>query len=190
MKRVRTHYDNLQVARNADPSVIAAAYRSLSFKHHPDRTKGGGRSEDIMRILNQSYAVLSDPTQRLAHDQWIEKMEAKGRAGQQDIPPSSQARAGAGQQPDEDAASGISRPMAKMAEFAKRAKVPLVILGIASIAAFVFSEPQPSGLPRYEAAGPANGAEAADDPLEAGATGNDLPISSGGTRRRGLDRRS
>ena len=29
-KRPRTHYDNLQVARNASPEVIKAAYRGLS----------------------------------------------------------------------------------------------------------------------------------------------------------------
>ena len=37
MTKVRTHYDNLKVARNAPPEVIRAAYKALAQKYHPDR---------------------------------------------------------------------------------------------------------------------------------------------------------
>ena len=35
MPTIRTHYDNLKVARNAPPEVIRAAYRVLAQKYHP-----------------------------------------------------------------------------------------------------------------------------------------------------------
>lgn len=74
---VKTYYDDLQVARSAAPEVIAAAYRSLSLKYHPDRNMGDARSEQIMKAINEAYAVLSDPVKRKAHDDWIVAQEAK-----------------------------------------------------------------------------------------------------------------
>ena len=57
MTSLSTHYDNLQVARNASPEVIKAAYRSLSQKHHPDRHPPERREDcdRVMRILNAAY---------------------------------------------------------------------------------------------------------------------------------------
>ena len=81
MERFQTHYDNLQVSRNAAPEVIVAAYRRLSLKYHPDRNAGDVRCEKIMRLVNKSYAVLSDPARRKAHDSWIADMEAKSPSG-------------------------------------------------------------------------------------------------------------
>ena len=56
MSRVRTHYDDLKVARDAPPEVIRAAYRSLSLKYHPDYNPGDPRAARIMasiRIVKQ-----------------------------------------------------------------------------------------------------------------------------------------
>lgn len=61
MRILRTHYDNLKVARDAPVEVIRAAYRTLSQKYHPDRNDGDPRAARIMVLLNKSYAVLSDP---------------------------------------------------------------------------------------------------------------------------------
>jgi DnaJ-class molecular chaperone len=36
MTNIRTHYDNLKVARNAPDSVIKAAYKALCQTYHPD----------------------------------------------------------------------------------------------------------------------------------------------------------
>ena len=71
MAQIRTHYDNLKVARNAPPEVIRAAYRTLSQKYHPDRNPGNPESVRIMTILNNTYDVLSDPSKRREHDEWI-----------------------------------------------------------------------------------------------------------------------
>ena len=76
MKNIRTHYDNLKVARNAPPEVIRAAYKTLSQKHHPDRNGNSAESQRVMKIINESYAVLSDPEARRRHDAWILEQES------------------------------------------------------------------------------------------------------------------
>ena len=75
MPRVHTHYANLKVARDAPIEVIKAAYKSLSLKYHPDKHQGSEKAARIMRIINTSYEVLSDPVSRLQHDQWIASQE-------------------------------------------------------------------------------------------------------------------
>ena len=77
MPKVRTHYDNLKVARDAPPEVIRAAYKSLSQKYHPDRNPGDPRASRTMTIINAAYRVLSDPDLRRKHDEWIRKVEAE-----------------------------------------------------------------------------------------------------------------
>ncbi len=75
MSKFRTHYDNLKVARNAPPEVIAAAYRAISRRLHPDVNSQPDAAK-LMSIVNASYAVLSDPVQRAQHDDWIAAKEA------------------------------------------------------------------------------------------------------------------
>ena len=77
MAKIRTHYDNLQVARTASDEVIRASYRTLSQKYHPDKNGNNqSTSERWMKIINEAYAVLSDPEKRSLHDEWIVRMEA------------------------------------------------------------------------------------------------------------------
>lgn len=77
MGHIHTHYDNLKVTRNAPPEVIRAAYRSLSQKYHPDlQPDNPDEAERIMRIINASYEILSDPIKRHEHDQWIRDNES------------------------------------------------------------------------------------------------------------------
>ncbi len=71
---IRSHYDNLQVARNASDTVIRAAYKGLAQKYHPDRFDGDPSvAERIMKLLNEAYAVLSDPVRRKEHDNWLDE---------------------------------------------------------------------------------------------------------------------
>jgi hypothetical protein len=92
MNRVHTHYDNLNVSREAPPEVIRAAYRALCQKFHPDRNPGDANATRIMGIVNAAYEVLSDPTKRRAHDEWIRSKEAAP-------PPASHASYAAGSSP-------------------------------------------------------------------------------------------
>ena len=70
-KRLHTHYDNLQVAHDASPEAIRAAYRRLCKKYHPDQNRHNPDAERIMSLVNRSYHILSHPEQRRAHNQWI-----------------------------------------------------------------------------------------------------------------------
>ena len=44
MRRVKTYYDNLKVARDAPDEVIRAAYRTLTQKYHPDKMPGNANA--------------------------------------------------------------------------------------------------------------------------------------------------
>lgn len=50
MANIRTHYDNLKVARNAPTSVIKAAYKALCQTYHTDKFQGSYKeAEGITR---------------------------------------------------------------------------------------------------------------------------------------------
>jgi hypothetical protein len=81
MAKFKTHYDNLNVSRNAPASVIKAAYKVLCQNYHPDKYAGGhDEALRIMKIINGAYAILSDPRKRAEHDQWIDRQEREHEA--------------------------------------------------------------------------------------------------------------
>lgn len=71
MERDRTLYDTLEVSPRACPQVIRAAYRCLAQCHHPDKQAGSQAASDRQTLINQAYAVLSDPARRQRYDQTI-----------------------------------------------------------------------------------------------------------------------
>ncbi|MEQ1486527.1 DnaJ domain-containing protein [Methyloglobulus sp.] len=80
MAKLRTHYDNLKVARNAPDSVIKAAYKALCQQYHPDKFQGSKEEgERIIKIVKASYVVLLDPDKRAKHDRWIDEQEANSQ---------------------------------------------------------------------------------------------------------------
>ena len=74
MDRIHTHYDNLKVTRYAPLEVIKAAYRAMAQKYHPDVNPLPG-TDNVMKLVNEAWVVLSDPIKRAEHDQWIKKQE-------------------------------------------------------------------------------------------------------------------
>lgn len=64
----QTYYDILEVSPNASQTVIAAAYRTLSQKYHPDKNNGDKNCEDMMAKINVAFGVLSDPIRRKLYD--------------------------------------------------------------------------------------------------------------------------
>ncbi|MEX3931837.1 J domain-containing protein [Paraburkholderia phymatum] len=78
--KIHSHYDNLKVSRDAPQEVIRAAYRTLCQKYHPDRRIDDPDAERVMKIINASYAVLSDPVQRKEHDEWLARKEREASA--------------------------------------------------------------------------------------------------------------
>ena len=78
--KIHSHYDNLKVSRDAPQEVIRAAYKTLCQKYHPDRRIDDPDAERVMKIINGSYAVLSDPVQRKEHDDWLARKEREAAA--------------------------------------------------------------------------------------------------------------
>ena len=54
-----THYETLGISRDANETEIKKAYRSLSFKHHPDRDSSE-TAHQKMQEINTAYEVLKD----------------------------------------------------------------------------------------------------------------------------------
>ena len=76
MARLHTHYENLKVARNAPTEVVRAAYRVLAQKYHPDVNQSADAAR-VMQLLNEAWAVLSDPKRRAEHDAQIANDESQ-----------------------------------------------------------------------------------------------------------------
>src|SRR4051812_8144028 len=70
-------YKVLAVDPSADPDVIAAAYRALSKKFHPDVNKAP-EAEARMRELNRAYDMLKDPAQRRQVDADLARSSSAG----------------------------------------------------------------------------------------------------------------
>ena len=64
----RDYYQTLGVEPGATAQQLKDAYRKLAFKYHPDRTADRPDSADMMKAVNEAYAVLSDPDKRRAYD--------------------------------------------------------------------------------------------------------------------------
>lgn len=62
------YYKLLQVDPSADPEVISAAYKRLAVKNHPDTNDSSPDAKARMQALNEAYAVLSDPLERVTYD--------------------------------------------------------------------------------------------------------------------------
>jgi curved DNA-binding protein CbpA len=67
------YYKILQVDPSAEPEVIAAAYKKLTAKYHPDHNPSPDANEKTKRI-NVAYSILSDPEKRKVYDAaWLQK---------------------------------------------------------------------------------------------------------------------
>ena len=60
----KDYYAILGVDKDARQPDIDRSYRRLASKHHPDR----GGSEEHMKLLNEAYGVLKDPSVRRDYD--------------------------------------------------------------------------------------------------------------------------
>jgi DnaJ-class molecular chaperone len=64
----KDYYEILEVNREASPKKIKEAYRSLAFQYHPDRNGSSADALEHMKMINEAYAVLSDPAKRRRYD--------------------------------------------------------------------------------------------------------------------------
>jgi hypothetical protein len=62
----------LEIARNATPAQIRAAYLNLVSRYHPDRHEGNPLADlasEKLAEVNRAYEMLSDPERRAAWDE-------------------------------------------------------------------------------------------------------------------------
>jgi len=67
MPNLRSLYDVLNVAPDAEPVVVEAAYKALIKKYHPDQAVDGPVPRNATAI-NEAFAVLKDPAKRADYD--------------------------------------------------------------------------------------------------------------------------
>ncbi|HYD36798.1 MAG TPA: J domain-containing protein [Allosphingosinicella sp.] len=83
MAGTRSLYDVLNVAPEAEPVVVEAAYKALIKKYHPDQAAEAPVSKDAAAI-NEAFAVLKDPAKRADYDHRLwSKQQAMRLAGLQ-----------------------------------------------------------------------------------------------------------
>jgi hypothetical protein len=68
---MRNYYKVLEVSENASPEEIKKAYYKLIKQWHPDHNPHTPISDDMMKMYNEAYDVLSDPKKRHAYDDSI-----------------------------------------------------------------------------------------------------------------------
>jgi curved DNA-binding protein CbpA len=64
------YYKTLGISENAVSGEIRKAYRKLAFQYHPDRNPG---NEEMMKEINEAYAVLSDSRKRKEYDSFRQR---------------------------------------------------------------------------------------------------------------------
>lgn len=65
---MKTHYDLLGVAQNADAETIKSAYRALLKQYHPDLAEDKQTAHAMTQALIAAYEVLSDAEKRATYD--------------------------------------------------------------------------------------------------------------------------
>lgn len=60
-----SHYDTLNIPKDATKEQIKKAFRVLSLKHHPDKNNG---NDEIFKKINEAYQVLSDKDKKKQYD--------------------------------------------------------------------------------------------------------------------------
>lgn len=61
----KDYYKILGISEDASFDEIKKTYRKLAFQYHPDKNPG---NEELMKELNEAYAVLSDEKKRREYD--------------------------------------------------------------------------------------------------------------------------
>ena len=59
------YYNILNLDKNCTPEEIKKSFRSLSFKHHPDKNNG---EDKLYKKITEAYNVLSDPVKKREYD--------------------------------------------------------------------------------------------------------------------------
>ena len=89
-------YATLGVGRDASPSEVKKAYRSLTRKYHPDKNPGDKAAEERFKAVSSAYDVLSDQDRRSLYDEFGDMSLTQGFDAERARAYKSQQRAYAG----------------------------------------------------------------------------------------------
>jgi molecular chaperone DnaJ len=70
MANKRDYYEVLGIPRNANEREIAAAYRKLAIKYHPDSNPDDADATEKFKEAAEAYEVLSDAQKRATYDHY------------------------------------------------------------------------------------------------------------------------
>ena len=70
MPAQRDYYEVLGVARDADGDTIAASYRKLAVRYHPDKNPGDDEATARFKECSEAFEVLRDPEKRSRYDRY------------------------------------------------------------------------------------------------------------------------
>lgn len=83
---MKNHYDVLGVSKQATQAEIKAAFRKLSFDHHPDVAKDA--DGETFKAIANAHSVLSSPNERRKYDrELVERAMWRQRPGYHRPPP-------------------------------------------------------------------------------------------------------
>ena len=88
---MKDYEEILGVSPNSETEVIAAAYKALMRKYHPDTNKSGDAAAKAQEI-NEAYETLKDPELRRQYDE--RRQGADQRQGSSPPPPPPKSAAG------------------------------------------------------------------------------------------------
>lgn len=97
-------YHVLNVAPDAADTVIAAAYRALARRHHPDRA--GEAATAAMARINRAWEMIGTPAAREAHDARLRRPLVATGPGHPSAPPIDPTRSWFEPEPDGTGAAG------------------------------------------------------------------------------------
>jgi hypothetical protein len=75
---VTNYYKVLGVKRTASRSEVKSAYRKLARLQHPDVNGGSEKAAREFALLSKAYRVLTDPQERVYHDQQLAAQSSAG----------------------------------------------------------------------------------------------------------------
>mmetsp|Transcript_17362 Transcript_17362/g.37595 ORF Transcript_17362/g.37595 Transcript_17362/m.37595 type:complete len:254 (+) Transcript_17362:37-798(+) len=77
---MKTHYDVLEISKEATLLDIKKSYRRLALKHHPDRNNGSAESTEKFKEISEAYTILSNTANKRQYDMSLKCPSSKSQS--------------------------------------------------------------------------------------------------------------